>query len=333
MTIIAPNLGKLFAGLTKRPATPEAYGGTKYPQAPEDIALLALGDWISEKECPWSWQFKRSCQDMAVGAWEGKEFFIPHHLLMVCEVIEGQVVEKFFRRESNSKLTRNNAKPGTYIVDRLESLGVIKDDLGFGFVVDWLSFGKVPNPPSGKKLTYNWQRDSDRIAKFAIASSELVTEFLTQNECTQQFKVSEPWDSPQEWLSVGVQCSYEDDLITWGKRCFKIQPKVKEKYLNPRVLVDFLRDSWNDLQCFVKHLSKQPAAEKEIITHFGCKKSLAQQAIKLGLNLGILTKLKGGKYEISSEPYLEEVRGDRNTVRLSIFNLKLGFGKRLKGKG
>nr|WP_256874478.1 hypothetical protein [Nostoc sp. C057] len=86
MTAIAPNLGKLFTGCTKRPATSE------------DIALLAPGDWISERECPWSWQFKNSCQDMAVGVWEGKEFFVPHHLLMVCEIVEGRVVEKFFKK-------------------------------------------------------------------------------------------------------------------------------------------------------------------------------------------------------------------------------------------
>ncbi|MEH1777083.1 MAG: hypothetical protein V7L24_29980 [Nostoc sp.] len=82
----APNLGKFFTSCTKRPATAE------------DIALLQVGDWISERDCPWSWQFRNSCQDMAVGVWEGKEFFIPHHLLMVCEIIEGQVVEKFFKK-------------------------------------------------------------------------------------------------------------------------------------------------------------------------------------------------------------------------------------------
>jgi hypothetical protein len=86
MTTTAPNLGKLFNSRTSRPATPE------------DIALLAPGDWISERECPWSWQFKKFCQDMVIGAWEGKEFFIPHHLLMVCEIVEGQVVEKFFNK-------------------------------------------------------------------------------------------------------------------------------------------------------------------------------------------------------------------------------------------
>jgi hypothetical protein len=86
MTAIAPNLGKLFIGCTKRPATTE------------DIALLQAGDWISERDCPWSWLFLNSCQDMAIGVWEGKEFFVPHHLLMICEVIEGQVVEKFSKK-------------------------------------------------------------------------------------------------------------------------------------------------------------------------------------------------------------------------------------------
>ncbi|MDM9583077.1 GNAT family N-acetyltransferase [Nostoc sp. GT001] len=85
--LAAPNLGKFFTSCTKRPATAE------------DITLLQVGDWISEKECPWSFQFKRWDGNMCIGAWEEKEFPIPRHLLMVCQIIEGQVVEKFFRSE------------------------------------------------------------------------------------------------------------------------------------------------------------------------------------------------------------------------------------------
>ncbi|NDJ20935.1 hypothetical protein GS682_04605 [Nostoc sp. B(2019)] len=219
----APNLGKLFTGRDVRPATDE------------DIALLQVGDWISDRGCPWSYQFKRWNGDMCIGVWEGKEFLVPRHLLMVCEVMEGQVVEKF-RRTS-----------------------------------------------------------------------------LTQNERTQQLKAGKPWDSPAVWSSVGVQCSYKEDLIFWGDKCFRIKPQIQDKYLNPRVLINFLEDSWQDLQCFLKYLHKcQPVTEKEIIDHFGCKKLLAKNAIALGVNSGILTKLRNGKYEISSQPFLEE-NFDRET--------------------
>lgn len=106
-TAVAPNLGKFFTSCTKRPATAE------------DIALLSSGDWISERDCPWSWQFKNSCQDMAIGVWEGKEFFVPHHLLMVCEVIEGQVVEKFFKKSEvqNLKTDSTDLKVGDRVRD------------------------------------------------------------------------------------------------------------------------------------------------------------------------------------------------------------------------
>jgi hypothetical protein len=88
----APNLGKLHTSSTTRPATTE------------DIKILSSGDWISERECPMSWQFKNFCQDMAVGVWEGKEFFIPTSLLMVCTVIEGNGVEKFLESDSKFKV-------------------------------------------------------------------------------------------------------------------------------------------------------------------------------------------------------------------------------------
>ncbi|PHJ59614.1 hypothetical protein VF14_32605 [Nostoc linckia z18] len=237
MTATAPNLGKTFNG-TARPATDE------------DIKILETGDWIKRREHPWCYQFKKWDGDKAICTWEGDEFFVPRHLLMVVEVLEGQVCEKFFRkleqrnlketeistdysqlkvgdrlihhstngkgihthfatviavkkdeitflREHNrcydafsykklkeagyskylQSLTRESVKPGTYIVDRFGSLAIVTSDLGFGFVVDWLGFGSVPNPPSGKALTYNWERDGKTIASFAIAPDELVSKY------------------------------------------------------------------------------------------------------------------------------------------------------------
>ncbi len=93
MTTTAPNLGKLHTSSTTRPATAE------------DIEILVPGDWISEKECPWSYHFKRWDGDMCIGAWEGKEFPIPRQLVMVCEVIEGKAT-KFYRKPENSLLER-----------------------------------------------------------------------------------------------------------------------------------------------------------------------------------------------------------------------------------
>ncbi len=84
------------------------------------------------------------------------------------------------------ELAKGNTKPGTYIADQQGSLGIVIDDLGFGFVLDWLGFGSAPNPASGKGLTYNWERDDKTIARFAIAPQELVAKYKSQNERTQQ---------------------------------------------------------------------------------------------------------------------------------------------------
>lgn len=92
----------------------------------------------------------------------------------------------------NQPLARANAQPETYIIDEFESLGIIKDNLGFGFVVDWLGFGKVPNPPFGKAVTYNWERDDWLIGKLAIAPQHLIDKFLEDNHpqlCTKCLKV------------------------------------------------------------------------------------------------------------------------------------------------
>lgn len=83
MTTTAPNLGKSFTSRASRPATDD------------DIAILAPGDWISERDHPFSWQFKRWDGDMCIGTFEGKEFLVPRHLLTVCTVVNDQAT-KFY---------------------------------------------------------------------------------------------------------------------------------------------------------------------------------------------------------------------------------------------
>ncbi|MHC5779297.1 DNA cytosine methyltransferase [Nostoc sp.] len=120
MTTTTPNLGKLFTSRTSRPATPE------------DIKILQAGDWISERQCSWSWQFRNFCQDMTIGVWEGKEFFIPTNLLMVCEIIEGKVVEKFFKNPETPDLKTDSAE--FFVGDRVQSK-VDPQGLGYSGVV------------------------------------------------------------------------------------------------------------------------------------------------------------------------------------------------------
>ncbi|MCC5662204.1 hypothetical protein LC608_35925 [Nostoc sp. XA010] len=84
--------------------------------------------------------------------------------------------------ENQPSLTRANAKAGTYIIDKSESLGITKQNLGFGFVVDWFS----------SEFTYNWERDNQMIAGLAIAPQTLIEKFLEENQfqlCTRCFKM------------------------------------------------------------------------------------------------------------------------------------------------
>lgn len=82
-----------------------------------------------------------------------------------------------------SPVTRANIKPGIYIINQSETLGIIKQNLGFGFVVDWF----------GNQFTYNWERDNQQIKEFAIAPQHLITKFLevvdrdyTCDKCSMQ---------------------------------------------------------------------------------------------------------------------------------------------------
>jgi hypothetical protein len=77
-----------------------------------------------------------------------------------------------------SQVTRFNARPETYIINQSESLGIIKQNLGFGFVVDWFS----------SESTYNWERDDQLISEMAIAPQHLIDQFLSTTRCAKEEK-------------------------------------------------------------------------------------------------------------------------------------------------
>lgn len=86
--------------------------------------------------------------------------------------------------ENPPPITRANAQPETYIINQSESLAIIKDNFGFGFVVNWLG--------SSDLITYNWERDDQQIIGFAIAPQHLIDKFLEDNHpqlCTKCLKV------------------------------------------------------------------------------------------------------------------------------------------------
>jgi hypothetical protein len=87
-----------------------------------------------------------------------------------------------------SSVNRANTQPETYIINQSELLGIIEDNLGFGFVVNWLSSseqsaksagGSIP-PVNFVRITYNWERDNQIIAELAIAPQHLIDKLLEE---------------------------------------------------------------------------------------------------------------------------------------------------------
>jgi site-specific DNA-cytosine methylase len=90
--------------------------------------------------------------------------------------VDANYLDQLNRVEINmNSINRTNAKTGIYIaLEGQESLGIIKDNLGFGFVVDWLKIGGFLD----YQATYNWERDDELIQRLAIAPLSIVDKFL-----------------------------------------------------------------------------------------------------------------------------------------------------------
>nr|WP_254625658.1 hypothetical protein [Nostoc sp. TCL240-02] len=206
-TTTTPNLGKLFTNRTIRPATDE------------DIILLAPGDWISEKECPWSWQFKGCCQDMIIGVWEGKEFFVPHHLLMVCEIIEGQVVEKFFTKPEPRFKVGDRVRD-TFPGSKKQRKGAISDTPKKWAVVLWDGVSK-PQQWSYEHL----EKDSSwNPAHFG----EVPHQVETDGQVTIFFDESQEPPNPDDFETIE---KYEEAWEKWNlqQECFLPAAGVVQK--------------------------------------------------------------------------------------------------------
>ncbi|MEH1932012.1 MAG: hypothetical protein V7K83_31925 [Nostoc sp.] len=80
--------------------------------------------------------------------------------------------------ENLPPVTRANAQPETYIINQSESLAIIKDNFGFGFVVNWLG--------SSDLITYNWERDDQQIIGFAIAPQHLIDKFFSHRAASRR---------------------------------------------------------------------------------------------------------------------------------------------------
>lgn len=65
-----------------------------------------------------------------------------------------------------NKITRETVKQNLYVIDHQQALGIVRENLGFGFTVYWIK------PDS--EITYNWERDSDVIERLAVAPQELI---------------------------------------------------------------------------------------------------------------------------------------------------------------
>lgn len=108
--------------------------------------------------------------------------------------------------ENQPPLTRANAKAGTYIIDRSEKLGVIRENLGFGFVVEWFD----------SQFTYNWERDDRLISKLALAQPAA--------GIAPQFLIDKFLEDKSEPLVLCPSCELQEIYLTGGCGICGLEP-------------------------------------------------------------------------------------------------------------
>ncbi len=95
---------------------------------------------------------------------EGKgEYFVQPKLFKWALKDEIDSMESITKSEL---LTREKVKPNLYVIDQQQTLGVIRQSLGFGFVVYWIK--------PDREITYNWDRDSELIEYLSVAPQSLI---------------------------------------------------------------------------------------------------------------------------------------------------------------
>jgi hypothetical protein len=103
--------------------------------------------------------------------------------------------------------------PGSLLIDRAGSFGVVVGGNNLGMRVDWLGLGSCPNPASGKGCWFDWEKDSCAIASLNPATHDriklLTTEEFLQFQGLDKNQLAEHWDN--EWFDVGVGCECK-----WG---------------------------------------------------------------------------------------------------------------------
>lgn len=211
--------------------------------------------------------------------------------------------------ENQQSLTKANAKAGTYIIDQSETLGIIKDNLGFGFVVNWLGFGKALNPPFGKAVTYNWERDDRLIGKLAIAPQSLIDRFLEENrdyECTQQ----------SEALVLCPSCELQHIYLSGGCGMCGLAPAnfLEEKMLS----VNIERTQQLQIGVRVRITKTRTQNLSQWIGHEAEVTGINGETINVAAGEGREKKhliLKKGWYEVIPENFLEETERREEAVQ------------------
>ena len=107
-----------------------------------------------------------------------------------------------------------------------------------------------------------------------------------------------PWDIyPIAWESQGVDCSYDGDYLVWGGHIFKVTSYLKETYINPGTLLNFLEDSFEHIQQ-ITALLVEPMTAKAILSETaklnasvtGLKQTQVSEALELGVDLELFCK-------------------------------------------
>lgn len=118
-------------------------------------------------------------------------------------------------------------------------------------------------------------------------------------------QTSTPWNIyPQQWesgkhINQVVNCNYDGQYICWGNHTVKVTEHLRNKYLNPRLLIDYLQDCWLIIECIKPVLECGPQKKEVLAKATGQAYKQVEFALKVGCDIGLFERLRGRLYALA----------------------------------
>lgn len=170
----------------------------------------------------------------------GQRFAVTPGITNECEVIaidgdkyrirwglkgeEQEVNTTFFERMKLVMIAKNDIKPGVEIVDQHGGVGIVEENLGFGFAVAW---------SDGEEIAYNWERDSEVIQQLELAPekhlskkeqlqkqfAEIQAQLAKYQECEENAEFIKQQVADQAKLMLELEWK-QSEIVDWGDRLY-----------------------------------------------------------------------------------------------------------------